>query len=119
MTFKPSQMRFVKHFVHHLTKYQLTCYELSPNPSVGPCLCVCLSVGQSVCLSGKCTVAKRLNGSGCCLGWWVGSVEGWVYYMGWLSSKGRGSVGVNLGRPLVTNGGTISAEAWICIFATA
>ena len=24
--------------------------------------------------------------------------------MGWLSSKGRGSFGVNLGRPIVTNG---------------
>jgi len=30
---------------------------------------VCVSVGRSVCLSGKCTVAKRLNGSGCRLGW--------------------------------------------------
>ena len=41
--------------------------DLSPRPSV-----VC------VCRSGKCTVAKWLNGPGCCLGWWVGSVEGWV-----------------------------------------
>jgi len=34
------------------------------------------SVGRSVCLSGLCTVAKRLIGSGYCLGCWVGSVEG-------------------------------------------
>jgi len=27
----------------------------------------------------KCTVAKRLIGSGCRLGWWVGSVERWAY----------------------------------------
>jgi len=33
----------------------------------------------SVCLSGKCTVAKRPIGSGCRLGWRVGSVEEWVY----------------------------------------
>jgi len=48
--------------------------DLSPSPSVG--LCVGLSVGQSV---RKYTVAKRLNGSGCHLGWLVGSVEGWMY----------------------------------------
>ena len=36
-------------------------------------------VGLSVCLSGKCTVAKRLIGSGCRLGWSVGSVEEWMY----------------------------------------
>jgi len=50
---------------------------------------VCLCVR----LSGKCTAAKLLNGSGCHLGWWVGLVERWVYYMwdcGWWSSKGKG-----------------------------
>jgi len=40
---------------------------VSPIPSVG------------LCLSGKCIVAKRLIGSGCRLGWWVGSVERWAY----------------------------------------
>jgi len=43
--------------------------DLSPIPSVG--LSVCLSV-QSV-------LWQRLIGSGCCLGWLVGSVEGLVY----------------------------------------
>jgi len=33
-----------------------------------------------VCLSGKCIVATWLIVSGCCLGWWVGSVEEWVYF---------------------------------------
>jgi len=32
-----------------------------------------------MCLSGGCTVAKRLIGSGNCFEWWVWSVEGWVY----------------------------------------
>ena len=32
-------------------------------------VCVCVSVGLSICLSGKCTVAKRLIVSGCRLGW--------------------------------------------------
>jgi len=32
-----------------------------------------------IILSGGCTVAKRLIGSGCRLGWWVGWVVGWVY----------------------------------------
>jgi len=32
-----------------------------------------------VCLSWKCIVAKWLIGSGCHFGWWMGSVEGWVY----------------------------------------
>ena len=35
--------------------------DLSPSISVGLCVCVCLS--------GKCTVAKRLIGSRCRLGW--------------------------------------------------
>jgi len=35
--------------------------------SVG--LCVCRFVSLSVCLTGKCTVAKRLIGSGCGSGW--------------------------------------------------
>jgi len=51
--------------------------DRSPSPSVG--LCMCLWVGLSVGWSGKCTVAKRLIGSGCRLGWWMGLVEGWVY----------------------------------------
>jgi len=34
---------------------------------------------QLVCLSGGCIVEKRLIGSGYCLEWWAGSVEGWVY----------------------------------------
>jgi len=36
-------------------------------------------VSRSVCLFGRCTEAKRLIGSGCRFGWWVGLVEGWVY----------------------------------------
>jgi len=46
--------------------------DLSRSPSVGLCVCVCVSVG-------KCTVAKWLSGPGCRLGWWVGSVDWWVY----------------------------------------
>jgi len=38
-----------------------------------------VSVCLSVCLSEGCTVAKRLIGCGCLLGWWVGLVEWWVY----------------------------------------
>ena len=36
---------------------------LSLIPSVGLCMC------RSVCVSGKCIVAKRLIGSGCLFGW--------------------------------------------------
>jgi len=43
--------------------------EHSPEPSVG----------LLVCLSAKCIVVKRLIGSGCRLGWWMGSVDEWVY----------------------------------------
>jgi len=44
--------------------------DLLPSPSVGR------SVGLSVCMSVRgCTVAKRLIGSGCRLGWWVWSVR--------------------------------------------
>jgi len=47
--------------------------ELSPSPSVSLCVCVCVCV----CRSGKCTVAKRLIGSGCCLvGVWDRSRHG-------------------------------------------
>jgi len=52
-------------------------------------------------------VATRLNGSGCRLGWRVRSVEGWVYRLldGVVIVEGEGAVlGVNLGRPIVTNG---------------
>jgi len=34
---------------------------------------------QSLCLSRECIVTNWLIGSGCCLRWWVGSLEGWVY----------------------------------------
>jgi len=51
-----------------------------------------LSVCVSVCLSGKCIVAKRLNGSGCHLRWWVGSVEKWVYWMGVVIVEGEGAI---------------------------
>ena len=40
---------------------------------------LCDRTRRSVCLSVKCIVAKWLSGSGCHLGCWVGSVEGWVY----------------------------------------
>jgi len=70
-------------------------------PSVGLCVCVCVSVGKC-----RPTVAKRLSGSGCRLGWWVRSVEWWVGVLdGWWSSKGKGQFwGVNFGHPTVTNG---------------
>jgi len=32
-----------------------------------------------------------------------------MYWIGWLSSKGRGSLGVNLGRPIVTNDDILSS----------
>jgi len=40
---------------------------------------ICLSVCRSGCQSGGWIMEKRLIGSGCCLGWWVGSVDEWVY----------------------------------------
>ena len=43
--------------------------RLSP---LSVCLSVCLCVREVY-------VSKRLIGSGCRLGWWVGSVERWVY----------------------------------------
>jgi len=58
--------------------------ELSPIPFAG----------LSVSLSGMCIVAKWLIGSGCRLGWWVRSVEGWVCYMDVEIIK---EVGANLG----------------------
>ena len=67
--------------------------DLSSIPSVS--LSVCWSVGRSVCLSRKCTVAKRLTGSGCHLGWWVGSVEGIRW--GGDSQRGRGNFGHKCG----------------------
>jgi len=62
-----------------------------------------LSVGQSVCLSGKCTVAKWLSESGCHLRWRVESVEAWVYYIRAVIIEGE-EERVNLGHPIVTNG---------------
>jgi len=46
--------------------------ELWPSPSVG------LSVYVSVCPE-PVNCGKRLIGSGLRLGWWVGSIEVWVY----------------------------------------
>ena len=67
--------------------------ELSPIPSVG----------LSVCLSRKCTVAKWLIGSGCRLdGEWGRSRMGVLDRDG-NSRRGRGLLVVNLGRPIVTN----------------
>jgi len=62
-------------------------------------------VGLWVGLSGECTVAKRLNGSGCHLWWWVGSVEGMgVLNMDGYRRRGRAYFRLNLGRPIVTKG---------------
>ena len=62
------------------------------------------SVSLSVCLSGKCTVAKWLTGSGYRL-------EGGVFgrRMSVLDGdgdrrRGRAVLGVNLGHPIVSNG---------------
>jgi len=81
----------------HVYRVNVRAYvtDVSPSSTIG--LCVGLSVGRS----GKCIVAKRLCGSGCHLGWWLGSVDGWVYYIGWLSWKGKGSFGDDLGHPTV------------------
>jgi len=49
-----------------------------------------LPICRCVYLSGVWIVEKRPIGSGCCLGWWVGSVEGWVYQIGWRLSKEKG-----------------------------
>jgi len=50
-------------------------------------------------------VEKRLIGSGCRLKWRAGSVDGWVYSIGVEIARGEGAIsGVNLGRPVVTNG---------------
>jgi len=37
------------------------------------------SLRLCVCVSGKCTVVKRMTGSRFCYGWRVGLIEGWVY----------------------------------------
>jgi len=59
----------------------------------------------SVCLSGKCTVAKRLTGHGCHLG---GEWVGWVYSMGVQIVEGEGAdLGLNVGHLIVTNGGFV------------
>jgi len=55
------------------------------SPSLSVCVCVCLS--------GKCTVAKRLIGSGCRLWWWRGRTTDGCIRRGWWSSKRRGSFG--------------------------
>jgi len=57
--------------------------QLSPIPSVG--LPVCR------------IVAKQLIGSGCRLGWWVGSVERWCIRWEWWSLKGKCSFGCKCG----------------------
>jgi len=49
-----------------------------------------MSVGRSVCLFGKCTVAKWLSGSGCHLGLWVVQTRDGYIRCGWLLSKGKG-----------------------------
>jgi len=36
------------------------------------CIIVAYPICRSVCVSGKCTVAKWQIGSGCFLGWWMG-----------------------------------------------
>jgi len=51
-----------------------------------------LSICRSVGLSERCTAAKRLIGSGCCLGGEVGRGMGVVDAL--RSSKGKGSFGV-------------------------
>ena len=60
-------------------------------------LAICLSVGLSACLSAKCTVAKRLSGSGC--HWdceWGRSRYGCISW-GSQSLKGKGSFGGEFG----------------------
>jgi len=72
--------------------------DLSVRLSVGR------SVGQPVCLSAKCIVAKRLSGFGCRWGGeWGRSSYGCI---GWSRDRRRrrGSFGVNLERPTVTSG---------------
>jgi len=72
--------------------------ELLLSPSVG--LCVYLPV----CRYRKCSVAKRLIGSGCHLGWWVGrSRDGRIRWVV-ICQRQVDILGVNLGRPIVTNG---------------
>jgi len=59
-------------YVHVISR--VVVYQASVSSYVADHLAICLSVSRSVCLSAKCIVAKRLSGSGCRLGWWVGSV---------------------------------------------
>ena len=58
-----------------LGKLDVTEWSRDVARPISQSLCVCLSVGRS----GMYTAAKRLIGSGCRLGWSVGSVEGGVY----------------------------------------
>ena len=59
---------------------------------------------MSINRSTGCTVVKRPIGSGRHSGWSVGSVEGWVYWMGCRSWKGKGSFGGECEHPIATKG---------------
>jgi len=60
---------------------------LSPSPSVGRW------VGRSVCLSGRVYCGKMADRIWMPFGMVNGVVEGWVYWMGSTSPKGKGGVG--------------------------
>ena len=62
-----------------------------------------------VCLSGKCTLAKRLIGSGCCLGRVASGIGRGMGVLDGLDGsgdrrRGRISFGGKCGRHFVTNG---------------
>jgi len=65
-----------------------------------------VSVGRSVCLSRKCTVAKRLTGSGCVWGGeWGRWSDGCIRLGCVVIVEGKGHFwGVNVGRPIVSSG---------------
>jgi len=73
-----------------------------------------LSPRSSDGLFGKCMVAKQLSGSRCPFGWWVGSVEWWMYWWGGYHRR-EGQFWGEFDHPIVTNGdfGTwLSGSAW-------
>ena len=76
--------------------------DLSPSPSVGRSVCLC---PESVLWQNG-----WLDPDAAWDGEWGRSRDGCIR-LGWWSSKGRGSFGINLGRPIVTNGNLLPSCA--------
>jgi len=82
-------VRLLSHYIYLvflawalMLRYWLVAYPI--------CRSVCLSVCLSVCRS---VSPHWLIGSGCHLGWWVGSVEGWCIRWGTRAPRVKGGFG--------------------------